>query len=116
MLGWVAGGLAAGLLIRELLGLPFAQQAYALPDPLGSPGTLALGGGVPCRCGRSRCSRSASRPACAVERALALTGAGAVMRAVADDAGAAALLGVPTERVVLVAFRSRARWPASPGC
>ena len=45
VLGWVAGGLAAGLLVRELLGLPFAQQAYALPDPLGSPGTLALGGG-----------------------------------------------------------------------
>ena len=40
----------------------------------------------------------------AVERALALTGAGAVMRAVADDARAAALLGVPAERVVLVAF------------
>ena len=41
-----AGGLAAGLLVRELVGLPFAQQAYALPDPLGSPGSLALGGGV----------------------------------------------------------------------
>ena len=39
-----------------------------------------------------------------VERALALTGAGAVMRAVSDDARAAALLGVPTERVILVAF------------
>ena len=40
VLGWVAGGLAAGLLVRELLGLPFAQQAYALPDPLGSPGIV----------------------------------------------------------------------------
>ena len=46
VVGWVAGGLAAGLLVRELLGLPFAQQAYALPDPLGSPGSFALGGGV----------------------------------------------------------------------
>jgi branched-chain amino acid transport system permease protein len=40
----------------------------------------------------------------AVERALARTGAGALVRAVSDDPGAAALLGVPTERVVLAAF------------
>jgi hypothetical protein len=46
VVGWVAGGLAAGLLIRELLGLPFSQQAYALPDPLGGAGVLRLGGGV----------------------------------------------------------------------
>ena len=39
-----------------------------------------------------------------VERVLAVTGAGAVMRAVSHDREAAALLGVPTERVVLVAF------------
>jgi branched-chain amino acid transport system permease protein len=73
-IAWVAAGLAAGLLVRQLLGLPFAQQAYGL-----------CAGVV-------------------VERALAVTGAGAVMRAVSDDTGAAALLGVPTERVVLAAF------------
>jgi len=39
-----------------------------------------------------------------VERLLATTGAGAVVRAVSDDARAAALLGIPTERVVLAAF------------
>src|SRR3954465_582922 len=44
-IGWVAGGLAAGLLVRELLGLPFSEQTYALPDPL-SGGVLALGGGI----------------------------------------------------------------------
>ena len=46
VIGWVAGGLAAGLLIRELVGLPFPQQAYALPDALGEAGTLSLGGGI----------------------------------------------------------------------
>ena len=46
MIGWAAGGLAAGLLIRELVGLPFPQQAYALPDALGAAGTLSLGGGI----------------------------------------------------------------------
>ncbi len=102
-LGWVAGGLAAGLLVRELLGLPFAQQAYALPDPLSSPGTLSLGEvTVPVRALIVLAIGLAV--GVLVERVLAVTGAGAVMRAVSDDREAAALLGVPTERVVLVAF------------
>ena len=102
-LGWVVGGLAAGLLVRELLGLPFAQQAYALPDPLGSPGTLSLGEvTVPVRALIVLAIGLAV--GVLVERVLAVTGAGAVMRAVSDDREAAALLGVPTERVVLVAF------------
>ena len=54
VIGWVAGGLAAGLLVRELLGLPFSSQAYALPDPLGGAGVLSLGGGV--TVGRPCCS------------------------------------------------------------
>ena len=103
VLGWVAGGLAAGLLVRELLGLPFAQQAYALPDPLGSPGTLSLGEViVPVRALIMLAIGLAV--GVLVERVLAVTGAGAVMRAVSDDREAAALLGVPTERVVIVAF------------
>ncbi len=103
VLGWVAGGLAAGLLVRELLGLPFAQQAYALPDPLGSPGTIALGEViVP---GRALIVLAIGvAVGVLVERVLAVTGAGAVMRAVSDDREAAALLGVPTERVVIAAF------------
>jgi branched-subunit amino acid ABC-type transport system permease component len=104
VLGWVAGGLAAGQLLRELLGLSFTQQAYALPDPLGSPGTLGLGGGVTIPVRALEVLAIGLAAGLCVERALALTGAGTVMRAVADDAGAAALLGVPTERVVLIAF------------
>jgi branched-chain amino acid transport system permease protein len=104
VLGWVAGGLAAGLLVRQLLGLTFTQQAYALPDPLGSPGTLALGGGVTVPVRALEVLALGLAAGVLVERVLALTGAGVVMRAVADDAGAAALLGVPTERVVLAAF------------
>ena len=104
VLGWVAGGLAAGLLVRELLGLPFAQQAYALPDPLGSPGTLGLGGGITLPVRAIEVLVIGLAAGVAVERALEVTGAGAVMRAVSDDAGAAALLGIPTERVVLIAF------------
>jgi branched-chain amino acid transport system permease protein len=104
VIGWVAGGLAAGLLVRELLGLPFSQQAYALPDPLGGAGVLGLGGGVTVPVRAFEVLALGLVVGVAVERALALTGAGAVVRAVSDDAGAAALLGIPTERVVLGAF------------
>ena len=103
-LGWVASSLAAGLLVRELVGMPFAQQAYALPDPLGSPGSIGLGGGVTVPVRALEVLALGLLVGVAVERALATTGAGAVMRAVADDARAAALLGIPTERVVIVAF------------
>jgi branched-chain amino acid transport system permease protein len=104
VLGWVVGGLAVGLLVRELAGLPFAQQAYALPDPLGSPGSLGLGGGVTVPVRALEVLALGLAVGVGIERVLALTGAGAVMRAVADDPRAAALLGVPTERVVVVAF------------
>jgi branched-subunit amino acid ABC-type transport system permease component len=104
VLGWVAGGLAAGLVVRELLGLPFAQQAYALPDPLGSPGTIGLGGGITVPVRALEVLAIGLVVGVGVERVLQVTGAGAVMRAVSDDAGAAALLGIPTERIVLAAF------------
>ena len=104
VIGWVAGGLAAGLLVREVLGLPFSQQAYALPDPLGGEGVLGLGGGVTVPVRAFEVLAIGLAAGVAVERALALTGAGAVVRAVSDDARAAALLGIPTERVVLAAF------------
>jgi branched-subunit amino acid ABC-type transport system permease component len=104
VVGWVAGGLAAGLLVRELLGLPFAQQAYALPDPLGAPGAFALGGGVTVPVRALEVLAIGLAAGVLVERVLATTGAGAVMRAVSDDPRAASLLGVPTERVVIVAF------------
>ncbi len=104
VIGWVAGGLAAGLLVREVLGLPFSQQAYALPDPLGGAGVLGLGGGVTVPVRAFEVLALGLLVGVAVERGLALTGAGAVVRAVSDDAGAAALLGIPTERVVLAAF------------
>jgi branched-chain amino acid transport system permease protein len=104
VVGWVAGGLAAGLLIRELLGLSFAQQAYALPDPLGGAGVLRLGGGVTVPVRAFEVLAIGLAAGVLVERALALTGAGALVRAVSEDRAAAALLGIPCERVILAAF------------
>jgi branched-subunit amino acid ABC-type transport system permease component len=104
VIGWAAGGLAAGLLIRELVGLPFTQPAYALPDALGGAGALALGGGITVPVRGLEVLAIGLAAGVAVERVLAMTGSGAVMRAVSEDPGAAALLGVPCERVVLTAF------------
>jgi branched-subunit amino acid ABC-type transport system permease component len=85
-------------------GLVFTQQAYALPDPLGAPGTLALGGGITVSVRALEVLAIGLAAGVLVERVLALTGTGAVVRAVSEDPEAAALLGVPIERVVLAAF------------
>jgi branched-chain amino acid transport system permease protein len=103
VLGWVAGGLVAGLLVRELLSLPFSQQAYALPDPLSS-GVIGLGGGVTLPVRAFEVLAIGLVVGLGVERVLARSGAGALMRAVSEDPTAAALLGVPTERVIFAAF------------
>ena len=108
-LGWLAALVAAGLLLREVLGLLLPQEAYAVPDPfrldaLTASGVIGLPGGgtLPARV-----------PAVLVlgllvgvvtERTLVRSRFGRALRAVADDPDAAALCGVPARRVVLVAF------------
>jgi branched-subunit amino acid ABC-type transport system permease component len=104
VVGWVAGGLAAGLAIRAGLTLPFSQEAYAIPDVLRTTAVVHLGGGVTAPVRALLVLVVGLAVGGAVERGLARTGAGALVRAVSDDPGAAALLGVPTERVVLAAF------------
>jgi branched-chain amino acid transport system permease protein len=104
VIGWVAGGLAAGLLIREGLALPFSQQAYALPDVLRDAGVIQLGGDVTLPVRAIEELAIGLAVGVLVERTLALTGTGALVRAVSEDPTAAALLGVPCERVILAAF------------
>ena len=110
VLGWVAGLVAAGLLLREVLGLLLPQEAYAVPDPLrldrlltdtgviGLPGGGTLPGRVP-----AVLLIGLVVGVCA-ERLLVRSRFGRALRAVADDPDAAALCGVPARRVVLVAF------------
>jgi len=108
-LGWIAGGLAAGLLLRAVLGIFLPQQAYAVPDPLridllAPGGLLRLPGG----------STVAVRAVCVLtiglavgllaEAVLARSRFGRSLRAVADDPVGAALCGVPARRVVFGAF------------
>lgn len=108
--GWVAGTLAVGLLLRESLGLVFTREAYSVADPLrldrldGGDGVLGLpgGGSVPVRLiGVLVLGLAAG---VAVERLVVGSRTGAAIRAVAEDAQTAALMGIPAERVVLVAF------------
>ena len=108
-LGWLAGGVAAGLLLREVLGLLLPQEGYAVPDPLrlaswSSSGVvdLPLGATLPARV--PAVLLLALAVGLATERLLVLSRFGRSVRAVADDPEAATLCGVPTGRVVVTVF------------
>jgi branched-subunit amino acid ABC-type transport system permease component len=104
-LGWVAATVTAGLVVREALGLVFTREAYAVADPLRLPTRLLSlpgGGRLPVRL--LLVLGIALAAGVAVDRLLVASRYGKAMRAVADDRDAAALMGVPTERVVVIAF------------
>jgi branched-chain amino acid transport system permease protein len=108
-LGWVAGGVAAGLLLREALGLLLPQAGYAVPDPLRldaltASGLISLPGGQVVSARVPAVLALALLAGLLTERLLVRSRFGKALRAVADDADAAALCGVPARRVVLQAF------------
>jgi branched-subunit amino acid ABC-type transport system permease component len=107
--GWVAGGIAAGLAIREGLGLVFTQQAYAIPDPLHlsgltSNGVVSLTSGAIVPVHTLAVLGIGVVVAVVANEIVARGRVGLALRATSDDAEAAALLGVPVARVVLTAF------------
>ncbi len=107
--GWVAAGVAAGLLVRAGLGLALPAGAYAVPDPLHldalSPdGVLRLPGGATLPVRVLGVLAVGLAVAVLAERFVVRSRVGLAMRAVADDSDAATLVGVATGRVVLVAF------------
>ena len=104
---WVAGTVAAGLLLREVLGLLLPEQGYAVPDPLRldrltSTGVLELpgGGSLPVR--SLAVLAVGLVVGLVVERLVVRSSVGRALRAVTDDPDAALLCGVSVERVVLV--------------
>jgi branched-chain amino acid transport system permease protein len=104
-LAWVAALVTAGLVLREAVGHVFTREAYAVADPLRLPTRLVSlpgGGRLPVRLLFVLLIGLAA--GVLVERGLVASRLGKAMRAVADDRDAAALMGVPTDRVVLVAF------------
>ncbi|MCW2500732.1 MAG: inner-rane translocator [Frankiales bacterium] len=109
VLGWVAGGVAAGLLVRAVLGLLLPQQGYAVPDPLRlsaltDDGLVHLPGGGTLPVRVLAVLVLGLLVGLVAERLLVRSRFGRSLRAVADDPDAAALCGVNTGRVVLLAF------------
>jgi branched-subunit amino acid ABC-type transport system permease component len=108
-LSWIAGGLAAGLLLRAVLGFFLPQQAYALPDPLRidalTPGgLLRLPGGSTVTVRAVCVLIIALAVGLLVEALLVRSRFGLSLRAVADNPVGAALCGVSARRVVFGAF------------
>jgi branched-chain amino acid transport system permease protein len=109
VLGWVAGGVTAGLVIRTALGVALPAAAYAVPDPLHfdaltSTGTVTLPGGGSVHVRVFPVIAVGLLAAVVVDRFLVRARLGRAMRSVADDPDAAALCGVPVERAVVAAF------------
>lgn len=108
-LGWVAAGVAAGLLTRAVLGLLLPQQGYAIPDPLrlsalSSDGLLHLPGDSTLPIRVLGVLVIGLLIGLVAERLLVRSRFGRSLRAVADDPEAAALCGVSAARVVVLAF------------
>jgi branched-chain amino acid transport system permease protein len=109
VLGWVAGGVTAGLVVRTALGLALPALAYAVPDPihldaLTSSGSVALPGGGTVGVRVFPVLAVALLTAAAADLFIHRSRLGRGMRAVADDVDAASLCGVPLERTVVAAF------------
>jgi branched-chain amino acid transport system permease protein len=109
VLGWVAGTVTAGLVIRTALGLALPAAAYAVPDPLHldaitSSGIVDLPGGTTVTVRSFAVFGVAVVVAVVTDRFIRRSGLGRGMRAVADDVDAASLCGVNVERVVVAAF------------
>jgi branched-subunit amino acid ABC-type transport system permease component len=109
VLGWVAGGVAAGLLLREVLGLLLPAQSYAVPDPLRldawtASGVVDLPGGSTLSARVPAVLLLALLAGLVCERLVVRSRFGRALRAVADDPDAATLCGIAAGRVVLMAF------------
>jgi branched-subunit amino acid ABC-type transport system permease component len=109
VLGWVAGGVTAGLVLRTALGLAFPLAFVAVPDPfhldgLTSSGSVSLPGGGTVGVRIFPVLGVALVVAAAADGFITRSRLGRSMRAVADDVDAAALCGVPLERTVVTAF------------
>lgn len=102
-LGWVAGTLALGFAIRALIQAVLPRSSYVFPDPFGVDSTFAVGDATIEV--RSLVVIGIVVVLAAVAAlTLARTRFGRGLRAIADDPDGARLVGVPVERLVVLAF------------
>ena len=104
VVGWAAGGLAAGLLIRELTGLPFRSRPMRCRTRSAVRACCPSAAGSRCRCVASKCFSSASSWGWRSSACWPSPGPARWCARCRRTRGAAALLGIPCERVVLAAF------------
>ncbi|HVT64311.1 MAG TPA: hypothetical protein VHD81_04095 [Mycobacteriales bacterium] len=108
-LGWVGATATVGLLLRASVALVLPAAAYAAPDvlhldSLNDAKSLSLPGGGQLAIRVLPVLAIALASALVADRFLVRSRLGQAMRAVADDADAAALCGISVERVVVLAF------------
>lgn len=109
VMGWVAGGVTTGLVIRTAVAVALPAAAYAVPDPLHLAAltggrVLRLPGGGAVAGSTFVVLAVAGVVAASADRLLLRSRAGRAVRALADDPDAAVLSGVPVERTIVVAF------------
>jgi branched-subunit amino acid ABC-type transport system permease component len=109
VLGWIGTLVAAAFMLRALVEVGFAREGVVFPDVfafegLGHGGVIVLGGGVTVEY-RSFYVMAAGRLLSYFSYLfLDRTSSGRALRAVADDREGALLLGIPVERLLVVAF------------
>ena len=109
VVGWVAGGVTAGLVVRTALGIALPAAAYAVPDPLHlsgltNSGTVDLPGGSTIAVRVFPVLGIAVVVAVVVDVVIRHSAFGRGVRAVTEDVDAAVMCGVAVERVVVIAF------------
>lgn len=109
VLGWVAGTVTAGLVIRTALALALPAAAYAVPDALHldqltTSGVVDLPGGATVTVRSFAVFGVAVVVALATDWFIRASRAGRGMRAIAEDVDAATMCGVNVERLVIAAF------------
>ena len=107
--GWIAATVAAGLLLRALVGIRFQAQSYTVPEILpvqgiGRDGLLNLPGGGVLQARSLVVLGTALLLALAFDRWLATSRAGRAMRAASQEPDAARLAGISPEKLRLLAW------------
>ena len=108
-LGWVGGTVAVAFAIRGFLAATFVRPSYVFPDPfrfdhLSNDGVIRLSGGASIQIRSFFVAGAGVVLAWAAAWFLDRTRRGEALRAIADDRQAAELLGLPSERLLALAF------------
>jgi branched-subunit amino acid ABC-type transport system permease component len=108
-LGWIGGVVAVAFAVRGFLAASFVRPGYVFPDPipfhrLPNEGLIRMSGGVVLQVRSFFVAGVGVGLAALAAWVLRRTRAGTALRAIAEDPDGARLIGLPTERLLGVAF------------